>query len=77
MAAIFGHNLNRELQMATNDRDRETNEKRTSLWTFHGSGITMLPCQALIKETDAIGAGVSDVSRIQLIKQGWMEEVLI
>ncbi len=35
LAAIFAHNLNRELQMATNERDRGTNEKRTSLWTFH------------------------------------------
>jgi hypothetical protein len=35
LAAIFAHNLNRELQMATNDRDRGTNKKRTSLWTFH------------------------------------------
>ena len=35
MAAIFAHNLNRELQMATGDRDRGTNEKRTTLWTFH------------------------------------------
>ena len=35
MAAIFAHNLSRELQMATCDRDRGTNEKRTSLWTFH------------------------------------------
>ncbi len=35
IAAIFAHNLNRELQMATGDRDRGTSEKRTPLWNFH------------------------------------------
>jgi hypothetical protein len=34
MAAIFAHNLNRELQMTTRDRDRGTTEKRSPLWNF-------------------------------------------
>jgi hypothetical protein len=36
MAAILAHNLNRELQMITKDRDRGTTEKRSPLWNFQG-----------------------------------------
>ena len=34
LAAIFSHNLSRELQMATQPRKRNTTEKRTTLWEF-------------------------------------------
>jgi len=34
MAAVFSHNLNRELQMATRVPDRGTSEKRAPLWFF-------------------------------------------
>jgi len=34
IVAIFGHNLNWELQMASNDRDQETNAKRTLFGLF-------------------------------------------
>ena len=34
LAAILSHNLNRELQMATQLPDRGTTEKRAPLWIF-------------------------------------------
>src|SRR6266851_4284399 len=34
MAAVFAHNLNRELQMATTEPQRGTTEKRAPLWCF-------------------------------------------
>ncbi len=34
MAAIIAHNLNRELQMATREKDRGTTEKRAPFWNF-------------------------------------------
>lgn len=37
-SAIFAHNLNRELQMATRPRQRSTTEKRTTLWKFDEAG---------------------------------------
>ena len=38
LASILAHNLNHELQMNHNERDRGTNEKRSSLWTFEDRG---------------------------------------
>jgi len=36
LAGIMAHNLNRELQMITHDKDRNTTEKRSALWIFSG-----------------------------------------
>lgn len=35
LCAIMAHNLNRELQMRTNEKDRSVNAKRAALWVFN------------------------------------------
>lgn len=38
LAAVLAHNLNRELQMAVREPDRNTTEKRSPLWVFQELG---------------------------------------
>ena len=74
MAGIMAHNLNRELQMATGEKERGTTEKRAPRWKFTElKTIRHLYVQRAGRITNPQGRLTLTLSGNEAVKEGLLE----